>query len=462
MTGNKNFILQISDLVTDRRCAVRIQPLESNLSLGELLIRYLKRPPLDNLINENRLTVDSAETLTSIQDLIYISTDNGLLGNIYAGIEFKQGQRAITSEDKLTYSSVAHLGKQLFLAELVIDRTNVGYDRNWIGFNRRRWHKYADKYEAFVTSCLQQKLGIEKASEVLKIQSVEHALMLVKTVARRIWDSDFENYSRFTGRKLLYKTGDETLINIIEGSGGICSEKVQALKFVTDHYGLDSEIILAGAEARAPVPESTLRELLTTFDFRYSQRYMRYWQHLALLYHINGNEILVDATNGNIPFLFLKNEQANLLLSTDARPVKVKMAVRSENFFYHKVSPDIPLDLLFAMEGWISDIDLVQVFDNELGLHITRDFMVTPIVFKTDEKFNKLRKEYESVCSRSGLEYVVNRKWDFDTPLGTLYSTKLPSTTRKILAAKNHLLTRYNACHGPGHDAGLIVIKLRN
>ena len=61
------------------------------------------------------------------------------------------------------------------------------------------------------------------------------------------------------------------------------------------------------------------------------------------------------------------------------------MAVKEEDFYYHRISQDIVEDMIFAMEGWIPFVDLVQVFDNELGLCITKDYMVTPIVYRTGE-----------------------------------------------------------------------------
>ena len=110
---------------------------------------------------------------------------------------------------------------------------------------------------------------------------------------------------------------------------------------------------------------------------------MRYWQHTALLYHIRGAPVLVDVTNGNIPFLFIRGSEADRLLGYTAKPpVRVRMAVHEEDFYYHRVAQDIPEMLFFAMEGWIPYVDLVQVFDNELGLYISEDFMVTAAVYK--------------------------------------------------------------------------------
>ena len=167
-----------------------------------------------------------------------------------------------------------------------------------------------------MTSTLERECGREEAQDILELSSRDQKTKLVHILAQRIWESDFESYSRFTGRKLAHKTGDETIRNIMEGAGGICSEKVQALKFITDHFEISSEYLLAGVDAKGQMPEEKLRELLDTFDFRFSKRHMRYWQHTALLYHIDGTSILVDATNGNIPFLFLTGGAAERLLCT--------------------------------------------------------------------------------------------------------------------------------------------------
>ena len=145
----------------------------------------------------------------------------------------------------------------------------------------------------------------ERAKRIGDLETTDDRSDFIHALALRIWEADFENYSRFAGRKLVFKSGDETVLNIAEGRGGICSEKVQALKFLTDQYGLESEYVLSGPATPDPVPEDRLRQLLDTLDFRFSKRFMRYWQHLALLYKIDGAELLVDATNGNVPFLFV-------------------------------------------------------------------------------------------------------------------------------------------------------------
>ena len=457
----QNTLLRITDLVTGRYTAVRMEPEEDRLAVGEMLDRYVKSPDAESLLAEQRMTADSAEALYAIQDYVYRCSDDGSLGDMYPGLILRQDGRQLEPGAVPSGVSMTSEGRDLLLFDIELDRESVGYDRNWRGFHRRRWERHEDDYAGFVLACLEVQYGPANAEDVLQMDSPTSKLKLVEAVARRIWESDFENYSRFTGRKLIYKTGDETLRNIMDGAGGICSEKVQALKFITDHYGIKSEYLIAGPDVPGPVPEAQLRELLATFDFRFSRRHMRYWQHAALLCNIDGETALVDATNGNIPFVFERNKAAERLLGYDEKPaMRVTMALSPEDFYYHRVSQDIPEDLYFAMEGWIPDVDLVQVFDNELGLYISEDFMVAPIIYRSERTLERLRRQYAAAAGQAGVECVVDPEWALESELGQRFAADHKDAADRILTCREHLLTRYDECHGPGHEAGLVVFAL--
>lgn len=457
----ENTLLRVTDLVTGRHTAVRMQPEESGLASGEMLDRYLKRTDVERLLAERRITDDSVDSLHAIQDYVYRCSDKGRLGDVYPGLLLRQDGRLLEPGSVPAGVSMTSEGREVLLFDIEVDRESVGYDRNWRGFHRRRWDRHASEYASFVSDCLEAQHGPAEAEAVLQLDPPANKLKLVEAVAHRIWTSDFENYSRFMGRKLVYKTGDETVRNIIEGAGGICSEKVQALKFITDHYGIESEYVVAGPDVPGPVPEAQLREMLTTFDFRFSRRHMRYWQHAALLYDIDGQTALVDATNGNIPFVFERNEAAERLLGyEDKQALRVKMALSPEDFYYHKVSQDIPEDLYFAMEGWIQDVDLVQVFDNELGLYISDGFMVAPIVYRSDRAFERLRRQYVTAAGQAGVECTIDPEWSLESDMGQQFAADHGDAAGRILVCRDHLLTRYDECHGPGHEAGLVVIAL--
>ncbi len=442
---------------------LRVDAQAARLSLAQLLQTYFQRCPVDQLLQERRTTDASAETLVTLQDLVYAISDSGHLGDVLRGVAFKQ-QGQVASLESPPKVAVTHAGdKVVSLIDIEIDRTNVGYDRNWTGFHRRRWERQADVYESFVLDALGVDHSEDEVYAILQLETEKQKIALLHGLAKRIWGSQFENYSRFVGDKIRFKTGDETVRNIIDGSGGICAEKVQALKFITDHYGLRSEYIVAGPNTPIPVPEAELRELLNTFDFGFAKRLMRYWDHTALLYTFESATILVDATNGNIPFLFLKDGAAEQLLGYDDKhPLSVRMTVNDEDFYYHRVAQDIPQNLFFALEGWISDADLMQVFENELGLYISEKWFVTPIAFKSDAEYGDLKRRYLQICDRAGLECAVSDGWTLDSPLGQRFSEEEAETSGKILLAEDHLLTRYDQWDGGEHQAALVAVALRN
>ena len=457
----ENTLLRVTDLVTGRHMAVRMEPGDSGLAVAEMLDRYVKRADVAALLAQRRITDDSVDALHAIQDYVYRCSDDGTLGDMYPGLLLRQDDRLLEPAAVPYGVSLESEGRDVLLFDIEVDRESVGYDRNWRGFHRRRWDRNASGCAGFVSDCLEARYGRAGAETVLQMDSAASKLKLVEAVARRIWTSDFENYSRFMGRKLAYKTGDETVRNIMDGAGGICSEKVQALKFITDHYGIESEYLIAGPDVPGPVPEAQLREMLTTFDFRFSRRHMRYWQHAALLFDIDGETVLVDATNGNIPFVFEQNEAAERLLGyEDKQALHVRMALEPEDFYYHRVSQDIPEDLYFAMEGWIPDVDLVQVFDNELGLYISDGFMVAPIVYRSDRVLERLRRQYLAAAGQADVECVVDPEWSLESEIGQRFAVDDEDAADRIMVCREHLLARYDDCHGPGHEAGLVVMAL--
>ena len=462
-------VLQISDSVSVRECSLLLEPEDAGLTLGELLERYLRHAPVDWLLQGSRITQSSADSLHAIQDLVYASDDSGRLMDMFTGIAFADGGRSIALDDVPAVHRVQGAGQEIALMDLGIDRIACGYDRNWRGFHARKWQRAPERYAAFVRDALigdhGQVLdhGKEGADDLLELHTAGQKLEFLEALARRIWHSPFENYSRFTGSRLVYKSGDETIHNILDGGGAICSEKVQALKFLTDHYGLESEYLIAGPDADGPVPVDKLREILRTFDHSFARRYLRYWQHTALLYRVDGVEVLVDATNGNVPFLFLQGSEAHRLLRCEGKqPIPVRMVETEEDFYYHRVPQDIPENLFFALEGWMSFSDLMQVFDNELGLYLSANYYVAPIAYRSERSFQRDREEFLEICRRGQLQSSITAEWTLDTEVGHALAGEEPEVACRILAAREHLLHRLDQCDGPGHEAGLAIIRLRN
>ena len=455
-------ILQLRDAVSTRECSLRLEPEDIGQPLNALLERYLKHAPLERLQQESRITLSSGDALYAIADLLYASDDAGRLTGMFSGVAFTDAGAPIGLAEAPGVHRARVAEQEVSILDIAIDRIACEYDRNWRGFHARKWRRAPGRYDTFVSDTMTGGYGESEAGEVMQLRTTEHKLSFLKALARRIWNSPFENYSRFTGRKLVYKSGDETIDNILDGGGAICSEKVQALKFLTDHYGFESEYLLAGQDADGPLPEDRLREILKTFDPSFARRYMRYWQHTALLYRIDGAEVLVDATNGNVPFLFLRGADADRLLRCrDKRPLPVKMVESEERFYYHRTPQDIPENLFFALEGWMPFSDLMQVFDNELGLYLSAGYYIAPVSYRSEREYQRTREQFLEVCRRGGLQHSITEDWTLDTPLGREFQAAEPDVAARIMECRQHLLRRLDECDGPGHEAGLVVIKLR-
>ncbi len=454
-------VLQLRDTVSVRECSLLLEPEDAGLTLGELLDRYLRHAPIGQLLAADRITRSSADSLFAMQDLVYASDDSGRLMDMFDGVAFTDAGRPMGLGGVPTQHCARTGGQEVTLLDIAIDRIACGYDRNWHGFHARKWQRAPQRFESFVRDTLAAN-GEAESEDLLELDTTDSKLRFLESLARRVWHSPFENYSRFTGRRLVYKSGDETVDNILDGGGAICSEKVQALKFLTDRYGLESEYLIAGPDAPGPVPVDKLREILRTFDHRFAKRHMRYWQHTALLYQIDGVEVLVDATNGNMPFLFLQGDDtAALLRCEEKRPVPVRMVEAVEDFYYHRVPQDIPEGLFFALEGWMTHSDLIQVFDNELGLYLSSDYYVAPIAYRNEGAFRRDREEYLEICRRGQLRHSITRDWTLDTEVGREFADTEPEVAGRILDAQEHLLCRLDQCDGPGHQAGLAVVQLR-
>lgn len=440
--------LRWSDYLTGKSCTLRVEPEDIGAPIGRLVSEYLAVRDAKGLVSDRRLLPDSLGAFQALQDITLTLSDDGAPGALIPGTVLRNGPRELNPVQSAPREVVLLGGSYVHLLEVSIDRSETGYARNWTGFNRRRWDRNSDRFERFVESATDS--GQESELDFLRL------------LAKEIWNSPFENYSRFTGQRIPYKTADETLLNIIEGRGAICSEKVQALKFITDMRGLESNYVFAGPDAVGRLPSADLRRLLETFDFRGSRHMMRYWQHLALEYVIEGRCILVDATNGNIPFLFLDGPECESLLDPDfPTPAPVRMGTYSENFYYHRAPCDLALDLCYAMENYIPEIDLVQVFDNELGLVITPEFLVAPVPYQTEEEFQEMNALYERLAAPDNLEVDVCSEWQLDSPLGESFVQHEPEAAAAILDSHDHLLERYDLFEGFGHRMGLAIVKLR-
>lgn len=408
------FVLDVRDRTTGKQAAVRLPREQALLPLGELTDRALRASP-DELTASGRLAPEQADTFFRLQDLIYpVDNRGGLRRQPYHGLVWRDQVEGFALDPDLVarFERVrrAHAPDVLVLP-LEVDRRDLRYERNWRGFHARRYARFQPAAERLLHEALPAGILLDGADSERR---------LVEATARRIWTADFENYSRFVGLggvgtppiahngggapspsgidlatmpaggppctvspPIRLKSGDETIENICAGRGGVCTEKVLALKVITDAYGLHSRVLFAGPHTSAPLPVDRLRTMLDeldTYDFTYARRYLRYWDHVALEYRLSdGSRWLVDPSNGNIPFLCAPSAPY-LARRPGRRSVPVMTVAVEEPVTYHRAPSSLGLDFLFAWETWVADVDLMQVFDNQLGLLVGADFYVTAAI----------------------------------------------------------------------------------
>jgi hypothetical protein len=398
------FVLDLRDRATEKQVAVLLTPEEALLPLGELVQRVLLSSPED-LSAAGRLAPEQAATLFRLQDLLFPVDDSGTLGSApSAGLVWRHQRDgfALDPAQPPAYERVRRSGApDVLVLPLEADRRGLRYERNWRGFHRRRYRRFRPSVDRLLAEALPHGIALTGPGAERRF---------VEAIARRIWQADFENYSRFLPPAIKLKTGDETLESILAGRGGVCTEKVLALKLITDAHGIESRVVFAGPRTGAPLPLDELRRMLDeldSYDFTYARRYLRYWDHVALEYRLaDGSLWLVDPSNGNMPFLCTPSAPY-LDESGERRSVPITMLAVEEPITYHRAPESLGLDFLFAWETWIEDVDLMQVFDNHLGLLVADDFYVTPVLWGSATKRGVVLDSWRAYARDHGLALGV-------------------------------------------------------
>ena len=445
--GKLSYILQLTDFPNRFRCAMKVDPEEFH-SFEELLDRYV------GVIDEEGMTPESIKNLNVIQDCIYKIDDDGELLALYEGLVIRQDDDAVDLGDEPAFQLVqSEDSPDFMLLDLVIDRSQITEEGNFYGYNIRKWGKNRAVFERFIRECLVGEYG-SKADGILRLETLEDQKRFLRGVGKKIWEADFELYSRFIGDKLWFKAPEETLHSIIAGRGGTCTEKAAAMKLISDAYGFKSEYVLGGPGARGPFPADALREMLETFDFELGKKYMIYWEHIALLYDLEAEDVLMDVSGGNIPFLFLTDgEIAELLREDNKKSVTVKMVMRDEEFYYHVTPQDIPEYLLEAMQDWIDDVDLIHVFDDGLGLLIREDYYVWPVMYRDeDEKMTAYNWWLEIKEKQNFPAAELLDNFSLPGPIVNDFKEKYPQKYVDIIEAYDYLVERYNESYREPDD----------
>ena len=179
----------------------------------------------------------------------------------------------------------------------------------------------------------------------------------------------------------------------------------------------------------------------------------------------------MDPSSGNTPFLCLPTTPY-LDDGGELRYVPVRMLAVEEPVTYHRVPESLGLDFLFAWETWITDVDLMQVFDNHLGLLVGQEFYVTAAAWGSETKRRVAIDRWRRYAEQHGLRLGL-LDGDGLTPTeeerhtAEAFAACLPHQARACTAAlpglagryREHILVRYGIDKPWGAD--LVVLDRR-
>ena len=157
-----------------------------------------------------------------------------------------------------------------------------------------------------------------------KIQKVEVMLQICKFVHSR----PFENLSKFIN-SIPFHTGIEMWKNYSEGLGGICAEKVNSIKFICDILGIENYLV-----ACTNTQEKLNLNALIKSHIEDNSKGVPFIQHVMNKLIINDTAYYVDATGGNIPFLFINEHTAKSFLSN---AYKVRILHKTDKLFTYNL-----------------------------------------------------------------------------------------------------------------------------
>jgi len=211
-------------------------------------------------------------------------------------------------------------------------------------------------------------------------------------IAELVHAAPFENFSKVIGGRQ-FRTGYEMWGNMTQDFGGVCSEKTAALKFVCDVLGIENRPVLGSDSLIPPDFEASLREYLRSPDECDMPVDIH---HHVLEVVIDGKPYLIDATNGNIPLSFLDKEDADRRVRYGQRARMVYVVDRLKLSRQSTWTGDA---MLTYSQYHVPELHMQYVFQQGLGLHISRDLFIG-VYFDWGGESSALRQNYYSARAR--------------------------------------------------------------
>lgn len=218
-------------------------------------------------------------------------------------------------------------------------------------------------------------------------------LCFLHCIAQLVHGAPFENISKIIDGVQL-RSGYEMWSNMAADFGGVCAEKTAAFKFICDILSVPTHAVIG---SRSPIPKDFEPQLGAYIDSHGEGESPIHVCHYLIEVVIDSKRYLVDVTNGNVPFMFLDEADSAKLLQAGFRS---RMVYRVERLHMARVSNWVGDALLTLSEYHVPDLHLQYIFEQGLGLHISRNAYVGVYFDWGGERSALMQNHYSRLASR--------------------------------------------------------------
>ena len=161
-----------------------------------------------------------------------------------------------------------------------------------------------------------------------------------------VYQSRFELASHFLfGPYSNYmKSGEEFIQGLSSGQGGVCLERVLALKFLLEFFDVGKCSFAMGGSLPGTHEPIDITSVEINLQDPEKKQISQYAHHAAIILQIYDKEWLLDPNGGRLGMIFLNPSLTKQILSNDTEE-KLGVAASFGQMFYHRV-PDYLFDLL--------------------------------------------------------------------------------------------------------------------
>ena len=239
---------------------------------------------------------------------------------------------------------------------------------------------------AQLVGCLEETL--DEANQLrffYRVATVIHAL-------------PFETLSKIQAG-IQFRSGWEMWAMAGRGWGGVCAEKTGMLKFICDLLAVENRPVI-GSESAIPLH---IEAMVQRYLEAEGEEPLPIWiQHHILELCLAGKSYLIDATGGNIPLLFLDEQDTSAFFSC---PMRARMVYRTDRLHLARVSEWVGDALLTLSQYHIPELHLQYIFKEGLGLSIGPSHFLGVYLDWGGERSRLQQSYYASLAKRGGFPY---------------------------------------------------------